>query len=324
MDDDDNLLTSLNKWAERQDENFVTDAFAHLLRHLVRNAPEAAVKILRHLTNGLLDLRAEECPAVEVTTQTTIEVGRPDMEISVPPRFLVYVEVKVGSSKVEGQLEKYLHDLNGSRVERTRLVFLTRFPEDVGQLAQDPQFYHARWSEVATWLHDADLPSHDAVTGFLRNQFVSFLREKGMTMEKVSRELIDGLKAMNSLLAMLRGILHHCGLKTRGTASWANDYIGFWCESKKYWAGMYFEEPEYLYFETGEDFHLAEGAIERTDIDGEAYYYEDGERNMWHHWLDLSRDDGRFFGLSASEQAQELKNFIQRCLATAKQIEAPA
>ena len=32
---DNNLLTLLHRWWPRQDENFMTEAFAHLLRHLL-------------------------------------------------------------------------------------------------------------------------------------------------------------------------------------------------------------------------------------------------------------------------------------------------
>jgi hypothetical protein len=53
MSEGDNLLTLLNKWTV-QDENFVSDVFAHLLRHLLKTEPQAASSILRDLTGGLL------------------------------------------------------------------------------------------------------------------------------------------------------------------------------------------------------------------------------------------------------------------------------
>ena len=47
--DENNLLVQLHNWAHRQDENFTTDSFAHLLSHLVSAAPAVAgpkVKLL--------------------------------------------------------------------------------------------------------------------------------------------------------------------------------------------------------------------------------------------------------------------------------------
>jgi len=323
MNDDDNLLTLLNKCAERQDENFVTEAFAHLLRHLLKNAPEAAGRVLGKLTNGLLELTADEIRTVEVTTQATTEAGTPDMEIRVPPRFLVYVEVKVGSPKDEDQLERYLDHLKGSGVEQTRLVFLTRFPEDVGELAADPKFCRARWNDVAAWLRDANAPADDAVSAFLTTQFASFLRKKGMTVEQVSRDLVAGLPALRSLLLLVGEVLRQCALRTRLATSLEEGYIGFYCESQKYWVGVYFAKPQLLCFATQPGFRLAEDALRREGIGGEFEDLWTGGKK-WTRSLDLSADRDKFFGLSASEQAQELKDFIERCLTTAKQIEAPA
>jgi hypothetical protein len=238
---------------------------------------------------------------------------------------LVYVEVKVRSPRAEGQLERYLHELKGSGVESTRLVFLTDFPEDVGDLAFDPDFCHARWYDVVARLRDAVMSSDDTVSAFLANQFVSFLREKGMTMEQVSRELVTGVHAVNHLLLMLGEVLGQCRLKIRREGDWStsDDYRGFYCESKKYWVGSYFGEPQFVCFETVDNFRMAEGARERTDV-GKFDYWEDDDIDSWEDRLDLSADGGEFFALSASEQAQQLKDFVQRCLATAKQIEAPS
>ena len=131
---------------------------------------------------------------------------------------------------------------------------------------------------------------------------------------------------MNHMLTMLGETLRQCRLKTKREAGWSTseDYIGFWCESKKYWVGLYLSKPQFVWFETVDNFHMAEGARDRKDIDGEFDYMEEDEIDIWQDRLDLSADGGKFFTLSASEQAKQLKDFVQRCLATAKQIEAPA
>jgi hypothetical protein len=43
--DESNLLVVLHKWASQQGENFTTDAFVHLLRHLRDHEPNVLVSI---------------------------------------------------------------------------------------------------------------------------------------------------------------------------------------------------------------------------------------------------------------------------------------
>src|SRR4051812_36406286 len=89
-----NLLVNLHRYSSRQDENFVTEAFAHLVRHLLENEPDVAVRILARLSGGALSATAESAPAITVTTQVTTAQGRPDIEITAVDT-LVYVEAKV-------------------------------------------------------------------------------------------------------------------------------------------------------------------------------------------------------------------------------------
>ena len=53
-----NLLIQLRRWANRQDENFTTDAFVHLLNHLVTFQPSAAMRVLTHLTGNRIPEQA--------------------------------------------------------------------------------------------------------------------------------------------------------------------------------------------------------------------------------------------------------------------------
>jgi hypothetical protein len=76
-----NLLLRLHKWAWRQDENFLTEAFAHLLVHLLENEPEAGLGLLKALTGGVLDLPPIEARGVEVRTHVTSSEGTPDLEL---------------------------------------------------------------------------------------------------------------------------------------------------------------------------------------------------------------------------------------------------
>jgi hypothetical protein len=57
---DDNLLLRLHRWASRQDENFTTECFAHLLQYLLKNQPAIAFRILDNLTNRKVNCGASK------------------------------------------------------------------------------------------------------------------------------------------------------------------------------------------------------------------------------------------------------------------------
>jgi hypothetical protein len=123
----DNLLVRLHKWAERQDENFLTEAFAYLLQHLLDQEPEAAVGLLAALTDGFFQLRAEEARLVEVCPHRAKDTGTPDLEVRTAQQLALF-EVKAGSEPNLAQLRRYRGVLRDSGCPSTRLILLTRYP----------------------------------------------------------------------------------------------------------------------------------------------------------------------------------------------------
>lgn len=107
---DDNLLLRLHKWAWRQDENFLTEAFAHLLQHLLSHEPEAAVGLLHSLTRGFLDLCPAEARSVEVRTQVFTAEGTPDLQLRTSKQTAL-LEVKCESDADPGlsRLKSWSH-----------------------------------------------------------------------------------------------------------------------------------------------------------------------------------------------------------------------
>jgi hypothetical protein len=318
MIEGDNLLTMLNKGA-KQDESFVTDAFVHLLWHLLKNEPEAATKLLRLLTSGLLAISSECTAQVRIITQVSTSTGRPDIEIR-SPDWLIYVEVKVNSPIDQSQLTRYLDALGRSGTKNTGLVLLTRYPETVNGLEKQPGFCQTRWCEVADWLQAEKARMHDPISVYLTNQFVSFLGDRNIAMRQVTSELAPGLTSLRSLLLMVGEALHRCELKFKQNAAW--DYIGYYCHRNKYWVGIYFDEPDSLCFETYE-FDLAADAFEPAAIGGKLEdHWQGGGRKKWTDQLDMAPSPGDFFVLSSAEQIQRVSQFVKSCIDRAARIEA--
>jgi hypothetical protein len=121
-----NLFVDLHRWAERQDENFTTEAFAHLLRHILSNEATFGIRILNKLTG--LAWPVEAAREIQIVTQVTVDEGRPDIEIGLDRIHLVFVEVKVEARLWPDQVARYRAALSRARGSRAPLILLTKYP----------------------------------------------------------------------------------------------------------------------------------------------------------------------------------------------------
>jgi hypothetical protein len=200
-----NLFATLNKWtavhrhdeerskaAQRQDENFVTEAFVYVLRYLLwepsRRATAAAVL---NLLMKPKTFTSETCGKVVVIPhpKTDIEPGAagiifPDVELRDGKRHLTFVEVKVESPSPQSQYEKYKNALQVRRrqYETVSLVYVTRegkLPEGAVRPAEF-EVHPVKWQEV--W---QALGQTEAAQDFLLSQFRDYLKGKGATFKNL-------------------------------------------------------------------------------------------------------------------------------------------
>ncbi len=317
--DDNNLLTVLHKWARRHDENFFTDAFAHLVRHLCHFEPEQATRILAELTDNWLVVSSSEVSNVTIKTQVVTEGDRPDLEIRSHNR-LLFVEVKMESELGENQLERYRSLLRRSGFDHTRLVLLTRYSPWIAENEEQPDV-SCRWHQVADWLSRGlnNGTMHDSVSIHLTKQFVDFLKARNITMEKVGSELPQGLRSLRSLMMMIEDVVTARKLQYSRIAAW--DYIGYYLDNKKFFLGVEYEWPEVIEYCT-------EGLAIRADAAESAGFGRVEETDYapglcWYHELDLSSTEVKFFDLlRAEQQMQRLQEFLDKCLAATDRIVA--
>jgi hypothetical protein len=99
-------------------------------------------------------------------------------------------------------LERYYQQLNKSESQDTQLVLLTRSKHSLSEtsLSRD-LFQHVCWYQIAGWL--SEIQSFDKIDQFLIEQFLGFLEQKEMSMEKITWEYIEGVPAMKNLINML-------------------------------------------------------------------------------------------------------------------------
>ena len=83
----------MHKWARSQSENFCTDAFVHLINHLIVTEPDAGLGFVRWLCLEPDDPFRFEQTSLSIATQRRESEGTPDIRIETNS-FLALIEVK--------------------------------------------------------------------------------------------------------------------------------------------------------------------------------------------------------------------------------------
>lgn len=312
-----NLLTALHRWASRQDENFITDAFAHLLRHLLDADAAVGMKLLQFLTDERFSV-APNISSIQVKTQVTLAQGRPDIEIS-NELHLVYVEAKVESGLGNRQLERYLEELDGKKSpENTTLVVLSRYPVEVPSASRE-RVVTKRWYQVAHWLVESRSEVKNVVNLFLVEQLISFFEARNITMEKVGPEMLPGLKAFDSLMAMVAEAI--LAQKMTLKDSFGRDWSGCYFDKTKqdFFFGVYHERPHILVFATNKFPILADADKLLGFGKSERASYAPNKR-IWSNELRLNSEEAPFFALSRKEQMDRIESFLRESLIAVQRI----
>lgn len=284
-----NIFSSLSRFAFRQEENFLTEALVSVLNVILEREKELGHDILGRISGELTKNWYKDAMAITVTTQFTVEEGRPDILIELGIDKLIFIEVKHDSGLGVEQLERY-HKYLGNLIEKqTQLVLLTRSKHSVQETSLDVSlFHHVCWYEIGGWLSDADV--QDEVTQYLVDQFLDFLKEKEMSMERITWEYMEGVTAMINLANMLGTAIAETlpEEKTRRTAGW--NWVGYYIgDGTDIWIGIRYREPLIVVFE--------------NDNGNDPTY-----RN------ELYLPDVHFFSLTAGEQLECLIGFINSSL----------
>jgi hypothetical protein len=236
-----NLMSALYPWASRQGENFTSESLVWVLRILLLHEADEAINLISWLCfaqDGALTL------PVNIGTQRTIEEGRPDISIEAPG-ILVFMEVKTESPLGPSQVNRYLAGLEREQMTRRgALVLLTKDAPELS-VEQEKVVRCVRWHEVASRLRSAMIKSAEAKAAI--EMLVGFLKERIMTVEHVGWEYSHGVTALRRLLVMLDVALTQAGIPRHIKAN-AWDFVGYYLDEKRYWAGIRYEEPHLLVF----------------------------------------------------------------------------
>ena len=307
-DQSDNLLLRLRKHAAIP-ENLLSEAFAHLLRRIVKSHPSEASKIVGRLTDGAIDVPEDEWDRVVISTQISADANNyPDIEIR-NTNFICWIEAKDGGDPEVDQLQRY-HRLLDRRPETSKaLVSLTRsriLPVELPLLQPA-----VGWSQVAVWLNEA-LPEEscvDPVVDYLITDFLIFLGGIDMTVDKVGFELVSGVQHLRNMQSLVREALElESGVRPHSSGSM--DTLSYYVPDSKgtmaFAAILYFDNPGSLVFEAHDGFISTDSDLS----DGWDVPHKGWRRRE----LDLTAEEVHFFALSVSSQTALVRKFLRECL----------
>jgi hypothetical protein len=260
-----NLFIPLHKLAKRQDENFLTEILVFLLNHYVQYEPESAVWLIKRITDKL-DLSVKDLRILSVEAQHHTLMGVPDIKIETP-YFICFIEAKVDSNFGEGQLKDYKSVLDDCQKEKesidetleTKLITLTRYTCKDHKADMEPDFGF-RWHQLSDWLDKlipnaksggTEFPSFkkkDGFSVFITQQYIQFLKNRGVAMEKINWQLVQGLREFRNILVMIREAIATSGAEI-GNMSVGQSRGGYYAKNKRFFVGIPMDNPEELVFE---------------------------------------------------------------------------
>ena len=280
-----NVFKDLSRYGRLEPENYLTESFVFILRLLFARSSTIGIDFLSSLINIDLTSIVESPSPPKFATQEHIEQGIPDITISIDSDLLAYIEVKHDAPLGPGQLEYYKKLLSMSEARSKALVLLTRsqYSAVETELSKD-EFHHVCWYEVHSWLRK--LVAENEILEYFINDFLTFLEEKNMSLQRIKWEFESGVGSLIDLTTMLEAGIGELlnNLKIKRTAGWS--WRGFYLDDT-YFLGIRYENAVVISFE--------DNLGTNPDLK-----------------MDLDLKSEHFFSLDSGEQFECILNFINR------------
>ncbi len=303
-----NLLVSLSKWASGQQENFLSDAFVHLMNVLAHDSPAAFAMVVENMSDGTIRPTGDSAEAFTLISQVHFSEGTPDIEIAGPGSYAL-VEVKDESPVDVDQIERYLKLVKESEAGSKCLVLLTRYQPPA--LPDSPLLKPVRWTQITEWLRSAEERfNFDETSIYTLRQFIGFLEAKGMSVNKAGWEMLSGIEQFANFKVLLQQAMESAGAH-KVYAAYGADFNGWAIPdistgNSAFYVYIRFGEPERLRFTCNARYVPEEGR-EFWDI-------RPTDSETLEKTIDLGSEEVHFFSRSLSSQIAILEEFVSTCL----------
>lgn len=294
-----NIFKTLKRGNQREEE-FFSASLAILLAEI----PELTSFLIKTL------LKKTDVESLEVILEDTISNGRIDIALK-SPHLEVYIENKVSSGLGELQLERYYNHLQNIDNE-TKLILLTRDyieDESIGKYVDK----YIRWYEIYSKIENfKDSISDYVEVGkdkkiYLLKQFLQFLKDENMSIEKVSWEYSEGVKSFLNLLNMIQSELDQLkkekAINSYGVIKIGTDYAGIYINQQDLWVGVNYPNFNELCFSIQAEF------VKRYDDKFEGLKEKDGYVRYYYNF-----NETYFLAFPKEKQKEAIFNFIKDCI----------
>lgn len=281
-----NVFEKLGKYGAMEEENYLTESFVYTLHLLCARVPTLGLDVLEKALGLSFDQVLKSPASPEFITQQKVEDGYPDVTIGFGADLLAYIEIKHDAPLHEGQLEYYKRMLSQSDTDTQSLVLLTRSKQNANETTlPDDEYHHVCWYEIHFWLRQC--LGVDEVVDHVIQDFLEFLEEKKMSLQKVGWEYDNGVSALVDLTAMMEAAVSEVlpEKKFKRTAGWS--WRGFYLDNE-FFFGVRFDGPTTVVFE--------------NNIGTDPSFKKDFSFQAEH-----------FFSLDAGAQFESLIVFLKRC-----------
>jgi hypothetical protein len=190
----ESLLSKIYKYRQsekkHQKENYLTEIFAYCLE----SDKVFALKFLQ--TIGVSETPIDlSCKA-----QINSEFGRPDILIEINNVLTIAIESKIDSTLGPNQLIRYQNYLEKYGLEQQKLVFITKFYEDAGEITLSNNFISLRWFNIFQIIRDT---KH-----LLTQELKNYLIEENMSsLVTFNKSDFSAIKSYNEVISKMNDFL---------------------------------------------------------------------------------------------------------------------
>ncbi|MDH3988135.1 MAG: PD-(D/E)XK nuclease family protein [Gammaproteobacteria bacterium] len=282
------LFKTLSKYGSTEAENYLSESFVALINILLEQCPDAGLHLLNRICGLTGQVKFDNPDLIELSREVPVGDGRIDIEIRSGSEILAYIEVKHDAALANGQLEYYKEQLNKSDIDHKTLILLTRSLASRQETTlPENEYHHICWYDVHGELTSIKNKIDGEASIFLIDEFLTFLEEKHMSLERVGWEYIKGVPSMVALMDLLEVAILEAApeVNLRKTGGWS--WLGFRLDREIY-CGIRYADSLVVVFENNQ-------GIDPT----------------YKHDLDLEKE--HFFSLKRAEQLECFVMYIQNC-----------
>ena len=222
-----------------------------------------------------------------IITQRTVQVGRFDIAIYDHDSLIIF-ENKWNSQSSINQLVKYDNYLKSCGKKNTALIHITKDYKRINKKFKT-KFIKISWSKLYEILLEYE--SNEII-----KEFIKFLEDEGVAMNKVTWEIISGSKAIYSLTRIIARATEELKLNHK------------WLNASSDYTAQCIQDKLYVYF------LLKEAKLYFCVFDNRPS--EEFSNTIWENDYGIFFDFDKecFFHKSLEEQIDVMKNFIGRLI----------